>query len=241
MTTFNDMIVYVALTGSRGYGLHNENSDFDWRGFYVPPTSYVLGLKSYPEQIEVAGQDATYWELGKYVNLLLQANPNVLETLWADSYSVQSNILSPFINELRQNRKLFLSVLLIKTYGGYATSEWHRGEAYIKSGKEDKVKQGWKHMMHLIRLLLSANYALSHNDLIVNMSKHRDLLLSIRNAEMSFDALTQKRDELEKEFNQLKEKHNLPETPDKEWAHDWLVRVRQVVYEAELRNEWLIK
>src|SRR5262245_54148771 len=83
-----DLRQYVILrvaAGSRAFGLATETSDDDRRGVYLPPADLTWSLFRPPEQIEYksAGVEEVCWELEKYLRLALQANPNILETLWS--------------------------------------------------------------------------------------------------------------------------------------------------------------
>src|SRR5438128_11237497 len=74
------------VIGSRAYGLHTATSDFDLRGWYLAPTQAFLHLtESPPEQLEFAvshTDNEVYWELRKYLKLLVDCNPTLLETLY---------------------------------------------------------------------------------------------------------------------------------------------------------------
>lgn len=218
----------AALVGSHGYGLANEDSDYDWRGFYAPPTRNLLGIHSPPEQLEKKwdnqgkGNDETYWEVKKYLLLLLSNNPNALESLWVDTIKMPVKETTDLVQELIDMRGLFLSKRLIRTYGGYATSQWKRGMESLDKDKPSALKN----LMHLCRLLISASSTLRTGKLMVNAGEYREQLLRIRNNEMSIPEIAKWQAKLEDEFQKAKEQTSLPDNPDEQAADDWLLRFR---------------
>ncbi len=115
-----DLRRYVILrvaAGSRAFGLATEASDDDRRGVYLPPAEMTWSLFKPPEQIEYKGDgtEEVCWELEKFLRLALQANPNILETLWSPVVLLAAETGE----ELRRMRQAFLSRHLYKTYSGY--------------------------------------------------------------------------------------------------------------------------
>lgn len=86
-------VALLGVVGSQAYGLVRVTSDVDLRGVYVAETKQLLGLpytheflKQHPhrpdlpyEQIGLDEPDVVVWELGKFCQLGLKANPSVLE------------------------------------------------------------------------------------------------------------------------------------------------------------------
>lgn len=76
------ILILKVLVGSRANGLANEESDYDYRGVYVLPTSKILSLGfNYKGShwIEGEKEDQTAWEIGHFLKLSLNCNPTVLE------------------------------------------------------------------------------------------------------------------------------------------------------------------
>lgn len=219
-------IFFKSLTGSQAYGLAHEGSDEDWRGWYAPPTYMLLGLYSPPEQLEHKETDEVYWELAKYIKLLTDNNPNVLETLWSNTIIYKDHPIAKVGKELVANRNAVLSKKLAKTFGGYAMSQWEKGERHLASSDPAVVKLGWKHLMHLCRLLISGTFALNEGELLVDVSEYRTRLLEIRRGEWEFDAFCAWRDELESDFTAAKESTMLPDECDVEYLNDLLISAR---------------
>src|SRR2546428_593776 len=75
--------------------------------------------------------DEVYWELEKFLRLALQANPNVLETLWTPLVLEADEVA----RRLRELREAFLSRHLYKTYSGYVLSQFRRmANAHARTG-----------------------------------------------------------------------------------------------------------
>lgn len=73
--------ILKVVVGSRAHGLADENSDYDYRGVFVVPTSRVLslsGITSSTSFIE-GKEDDTSWEIGKFLMMAIKCNPSVLE------------------------------------------------------------------------------------------------------------------------------------------------------------------
>src|SRR5207249_10250907 len=126
----------------------------------------------------VAGQlgkhekQEAYWELQKFLVLALKANPNVLECVYTPLVEKATSLAV----ELLGMRSIFLSRLVYQTYNGYVMSQFKKMQTDIRN--QGQVK--WKHVMHLIRLLLSGIGVLRDGFAPVKVEAHRDQLLGIR-------------------------------------------------------------
>ena len=78
----NNLILLECISGSRTYGLDTPSSDIDIKGVFYLPKPYYYGLHDdYVSQVSNETNDVVYYELGRFVDLLLQNNPNIMELL----------------------------------------------------------------------------------------------------------------------------------------------------------------
>ncbi len=221
-----DRVIFRCVIGSRAYGLDDENSDIDRRGIYLPPADLHWSLYGVPEQLENDATQEVYWELQKFVVLALKANPNVLECL----YSPIVETATPLAQELLDMKETFLSKLVFQTYSGYVASQFKKMQTDIRN--QGQVK--WKHVMHLIRLLLSGINVLRNGFVSVQVGDHRGRLLAIKTGETDWDEMEAWRLELHEQFNSAFEETTLPERPDYERANEFLVKARKLAMEESL-------
>ena len=74
------LILFEAISGSRAYGTNLPHSDTDLKGVFVLPEREFFGL-SYVPQVANETNDEVFYELRRFVELLLKNNPTVLELL----------------------------------------------------------------------------------------------------------------------------------------------------------------
>jgi uncharacterized protein len=165
-------VIYRCVIGSQAYGLADSASDVDRRGIYLPAADLHWSLYGVPEQLENQETQEAYWELQKFLVLALKANPNVLECL----YTPLVEKATPLAEELLAMKSIFLSRLVYQTYNGYVMSQFKKMQADLRN--KGQVK--WKHVMHLIRLLLSGIGVLRDGVVPVKVDVHRDRLLAAR-------------------------------------------------------------
>ena len=206
------------MIGSRAYGLEHDDSDTDRRGVYLPPAELHWSLYGVPEQIDNPETQETYWEIQKFIVLALKANPNVLECL----YSPIVEHASPIAQELLAMRESFLSKMVYQTYSGYVMSQFKKLQAEIRNRGAIK----WKHVMHLIRLLLAGITVLNERYVPVRAVEHREMLLSIKRGEVPFEEVDQWRIQLHKDFDCAFEKTMLPDRPNYDRANALLLKAR---------------
>ena len=221
-----DRVIYRCVIGSRAYGLDDEQSDTDRRGFYLPQAQMHWSLFGVPEQLENDETQEAYWELQKFIVLALKANPNVLECL----YSPIVEFATPLAEELLSIRKVFLSKLVFQTYSGYVASQFKKMQTDIRN--QGRVK--WKHVMHLIRLLISGIDVLREGELVVRVRDQRDQLLAIKQGEWTFAQADAYRKDLQVEFEQAFQGTSLPDRPDYERANAFLIEARRRALQDEL-------
>lgn len=212
-------VIYRCVIGSRAYGLEHAESDTDRRGIYVPPAELHWSLYGVPEQLENDASQEVYWEVQKFLVLALKANPNVLECL----YTPRVELVTPLAEELLAMRKAFLSRIVYQTYNGYVMSQFKRMQAHVRNHGEVK----WKHVMHLIRLLISGTTVLRQRFVPVRVEEHRERLLAVKRGEMPWPEVDQWRRGLHKEFDEALQRTSLPDRPDYEQANRFLVKVRR--------------
>jgi predicted nucleotidyltransferase len=214
------VILRVAV-GSQAFGLATDASDEDRRGVFLPPADLTWSLFKPPEQVEYAsdGVEEVDWELEKFLRLALQANPNILETLWSPLVLH----ITDLGQELRNLRASFLSRHLYKTYSGYVLSQFR----LMKKNHDRKGTYKTKHAMHLIRLLYSGIHALRTGEILVDVGDYREELLRIKAGELSFEEVRTKALQLDQLFQEAFAVTALPERPDYERINRFLVHARR--------------
>lgn len=219
-------VIFQCIIGSQAYGLADSESDIDRRGFYLPPAELHWSLYGVPEQLECHETQEAYWEIQKFMVLALKANPNVLECL----YTPLVEKATPLAEELLGMRSMFLSRVVYQTYNGYVMSQFKKMQADIRN--QGQVK--WKHVMHLIRLLISGVNVLREGFVPVQVDEHRDGLLAIKRGEMPWEETEKWRLSLHAEFDKALKESKLPERPDYEKANDFLLRARRAALSETL-------
>ena len=122
-----DLLLFDTVAGSQAYGTALAGSDEDRRGVFVAPPGYLLGLDDI-EQVADARGDEVYYEVGRFVEMLLKNNPNALELLAMPDDCVR--IRHPLYQILRPD--LFLSKLCARTYGEYALGQIRKARGLNK-------------------------------------------------------------------------------------------------------------
>lgn len=142
--------ILKVTVGSRAHGLFTPESDYDYRGVFIEPTSKILvaqmhGKKAKATEWIEGGVDDTAYEIGHFLHLSMQSNPTILE--------VFKGIDPVFTPEGKELRELFHHVWDAKrvrdAFVGY-------GKNQQKKFLENKDKRAEKYAVAYIRVLLHA-------------------------------------------------------------------------------------
>ena len=120
----------LAVSGSRLYGSNREDSDFDYRGFTLPPYEFLLTIPQHEdvELREVPGADHLVFGLKRFLELVLKADPQLTDILFTpEDKIIKCNEIGRRILNLRDS---FVSNAIYHRITGYGYSEWRkaRGE-----------------------------------------------------------------------------------------------------------------
>lgn len=126
-----DQTLVKHLAGSRAYGTSLPTSDVDYRGIFVADEIFHrspwhnIGEFELPDE-----EDTKFFELTKFMTLLVDQNPNIVETLWVDREDIIET--SPAYELLRANRDKLLSSKVAFTFSGYAVAQLKRIRGHNK-------------------------------------------------------------------------------------------------------------
>lgn len=210
--------IYSAVVGSRAFGLAVAESDTDLRGVYAAPTEMFWSLVKPPSHVDGPAPEQFSWEVERFCELALKANPNLLEVL----HSPHVVTMTPLGQELVELRSAFLSQLVYQTYSGYVLSQFKKLEADLRRDGQPK----WKHVMHLLRLLLTARDLLAQGRFHIDVGEHRERLLAVRRGEVSWEQVEKWRLALHAELDDTLDRTPLPAAPDVSRVDGWLHSVR---------------
>ncbi len=132
------LIIFECFSGSRAYGTNTPKSDTDIRGVFVLPEDDFFGFSEI-DQVSDATNDIVYYELGKFVRLLLRNNPNIMELLFTPEDCVlHRDPLMDLFDGLP-----ILSKLCKETYGGYAYAQINKAKGLNKkvNNPEEPVRK----------------------------------------------------------------------------------------------------
>lgn len=115
-------LLYKTYRGSQTYGTAVETSDWDTISVYLAPTNSVVGLGyDYVSQVEDKSHDNVAFEFGRWLELLIKGNPNILESLFVDDEFVLYE--DPIITKIKADKEKFLTKKCFGSFGGYAVSQ----------------------------------------------------------------------------------------------------------------------
>lgn len=112
--------ILSALVGSRLYGTFTEDSDYDYKGIFLPTTPYILGTKKIDQcEQKTDNSETVLFNISKYIDLALLNNPNILELLWCKNYITLTSVGQLLIDR----RYEFLSTKVFYSFSGYAYAQ----------------------------------------------------------------------------------------------------------------------
>ncbi|MBC7267868.1 MAG: nucleotidyltransferase domain-containing protein [Streptomyces sp.] len=214
-----DHTVYACVMGSRAFGLATEGSDTDRRGVFVAPTPLFWRLEKPPTHVDGPAEEQFSWELERFCELALRANPNILECL----HSPLVEHADATGRELLALRGAFLSRHAHLSFTRYARGQRGKLEADVRTHGAPR----WKHAVHLLRLLLSVRDLLRTGQLTVDVGDQREPLLAVKRGEVSWREAEAWMTRLEGEAEAALHRSPLPPEPDRRRVEDFLVRVRR--------------
>ncbi|MEV5432154.1 nucleotidyltransferase domain-containing protein [Streptomyces sp. NPDC052701] len=218
-TLVRDHTVYACVMGSRAFGLATDGSDTDRRGVFLAPTPLFWRFDKPPTHVEGPAEEQFSWELERFCQLALRANPTVLECL----HSPLVEYADATGRELIALREAFLSRRVHETFARYAHGQRRKLEADVRNHGSPR----WKHAMHLLRLLTSARDLLRTGTLTLDVGDRREPLLAVKRGEVPWPDVESWMTRLAAEAERAVHRSPLPAEPDRRRVEDFLVRVRR--------------
>ncbi|MFE2936469.1 MULTISPECIES: DNA polymerase beta superfamily protein [unclassified Streptomyces] len=214
-----DHTVYSCVMGSRAFGLATEGSDTDRRGVFLAPTPLFWRFEKPPTHVDGPAPEQFSWELERFCELALRANPNVLECL----HSPLVEHIDDVGRELLSLRGAFLSRLAHRTFVRYASGQRKKLEADVRQYGAPR----WKHAMHLLRLLGTGRDLLRTGELTIEVGAARDELLAVKRGEVPWEEVERRMNRLMEESEETARDSPLPQEPDRARIEDFLIRTRR--------------
>jgi uncharacterized protein len=227
----------LVRTGSVLYGTNIPGkSDNDFQGVFMPPESCFVGLKNM-EQVffgtndSASGKrntaedtDCCLYGLPKYVQLLLNNNPNTLETLFVPENC--QLFMTPLGKRLYANRHLFVSKKSYFSFKGYSDSQLarlERGEKNTTGRQELIQKFGYDTKMasHVMRLFFEAEELLATGNLTLPL-KRNSVVLEVKRGEWTKEKFMAEAEKAKASCAEVFANCKLREQPDMEGANEML-------------------
>ncbi len=218
-TLVDDHTIYACVMGSRAFGLATEGSDTDRRGVFLAPTALFWRFEKPPTHVEGPAEEQFSWELERFCELALRANPNILECL----HSPLVEYADATGRELLSLREAFLSRRAYGTFTRYAMGQRRKLDADVRTHGAPR----WKHAMHLLRLLAGARDLLRTGTLTLDVGDGRGALLAVKRGEVPWPEVEARMARLAEECDEAARRGPLPEEPDRRRVEDFLVRTRR--------------
>lgn len=239
---FMDHALCLAATGSHSYNLATDTSDLDYVGICFPPMQHVLGIGNWEKwdpkkqrfgpSFKGLELDFKAFSLKRFVQLLCNANPTLLEMLWAPEEAFHYR--HPDFLKIQERRELFNSKLVVKSMIGFAKNQLDRMTRVDgETGKlGDKRKQlvkefGYdpKNAHHVIRLLKMGVEFLQTKEIKPWRTNDCEELISIKQGKWSIGKVQATANYYFKAAEVYDCGDCLPARPDMEKANEMVVEI----------------
>lgn len=243
---------YEVIAGSVSYAISSDTSDMDIVGFCIPPKEDVFphlrgeisGFGRQNQRFDVWQEhhitdketrqeyDFSIYSIVKYTHLVMENNPNILDSLFTPQRCVL--FCSAVAQILRENRKAFLHKGAYQKFKGYMFSQLHKIEQKTNSSNPKRAETIEKHgfdtkfASHAVRLGLQVEQILVEHDL--DIERNKEILKSIRRGEWTIERIKEFCSQKERHLDELYQKTTLPHSPDEEAIKDLLMNCLEQHY-----------
>lgn len=229
--------ILKVIVGSQAHGLATPESDYDYRGVFVVPTSELLRLGGTVKTTSwIEGKDDdTCWEIGHFLNMAVHCNPTILETFLAPRWNYPHSDRVPFTEEAHilekmgsDLRELFPHVWnstdVMNAFIGY-------GRNQRKKFLDNKDQREAKYATAYLRVLYNAWELLTTGTFSSNMSKTSifDTLKRFKNKEYKMGEVMQLCYDWEKMVEEAY-KQNPDKKTNVEPVNEFLLKVRKYLW-----------
>jgi predicted nucleotidyltransferase len=237
-----EAVQYEVIMGSFAYGVNSDSSDVDLYGFCIPDKRMIF--PHLDGEIEGFGQprkrfeqfqqhgiidqgalggagreyDITIYSIVKYFQLLMENNPNMVDTLYVPINCIVWS--TPIGQMVRENRSIFLSKACWHKFKGYAYSQVNKMK--IKEANPDSKryesysKHGYdvKFAYHVVRLIDEVEQILTLGDM--DLMRAREQMKSVRRGEWTIEQIEDYFTRKERDLEALYQASTLPHVPNEE-------------------------
>jgi predicted nucleotidyltransferase len=177
-------IVFETVSGSKAYGTDTPESDTDIRGVFVQPLEDVLKYGRV-EQVSDETNDVTYYEIGRFIKLLSDNNPNVLELIAMPESCIR--FIDPLFKEyFYEAKEKWITKKVRWTFAGYAIAQIDKAQGYNK-------KINWEEAQMTRKTVLDFCYILVDGGSQPFKEWLKNAIDFQHNGQKDFNALTAKR------------------------------------------------
>lgn len=131
-----EKIIFRGIVGSHAFGTNTETSDKDIAEIFVCDKDDLLGF-NYKEHDDI-DKDNRRYEVGKFIKLLMNGNPNMLEILYLPEDCVL--IKEPEFEMIQKMSRTFITKQLFHTFVGYANTQINKAQGLNKKINWEKEK-----------------------------------------------------------------------------------------------------
>ena len=132
----NNLIIFETIIGSQAYGTSIPTSDIDKKFIYILPKEHIYGFNYLP-QLNV-NKDYTGYEIKRFLELLLSANPTMLEILFVPEDCILYK--HPIFDKLIECRDKFITKSCKNSFFGYAKQQISKSRGLKKKQNMEKDK-----------------------------------------------------------------------------------------------------
>lgn len=222
MLTYKKVILR-GIGGSQAYGTAGPDSDEDRLAIYIAPVNDVLGFTDHVQSYHQTGEnDLHIHELQKFLSLVLNGNPTIMELLWLPEHE----IVTRTGQKLLDNRSRLMGRDKIESaYLGYATQQLKRHGQPKPEEDAEGLRKRLKHLKHCCRLLFQAESFIATGTLTVRLTEEQKYFIE----GFSLLDLSEMEEAFESKVESIKAIDSpVPNSPDRGWAEIFLIETRKM-------------
>ena len=148
--------LFIVIVGSQAYGTNVASSDYDFAGVFMQSKEDIYGL-NYIEQIEIDEKknkedfgnkekdDAVFYEVKRFLQLLQTANPTVLSILFSPEDCIIYK--HPMFDVLLDKKNDFVTKKCKNSFAGYAIAQCRKAKGLNKKQNWEKDKVARKDVL----------------------------------------------------------------------------------------------